>query len=188
MRPPATVALLPASEPFETGAGRPPEPARIADHEVESIAEGMKPGAHLQEVAPANLALDAVDAAWPALVAKVREAAGPRRYALFRECRPVAVDGSAMVLEVPAHLPFHLAQLREDDQLISVISGLAAEIFGGAVSITFREGTHAATAASPAAVALEVVPDPSELTDAGVGGVEPAELVVDIFGGEVVED
>ena len=45
---------------------------------------------------PASLDLAAVETVWPALIERVRKDAGPRRHALLRACRPVAVEGSRL--------------------------------------------------------------------------------------------
>jgi len=140
--------------------------------------------------APAEgLTLDAVDDAWPAIMAHVREEAGPRRNALFKEARPAAVEGSVVVLEVPEHLPFHLAQLQEDDALAAIVGEAAGKALGGAVRLRYRAGeARDEPAAEREDETPDGVPDKDTLVDNGEGAVNAAELVVDLLGGEVVEE
>ncbi|MEE9299133.1 MAG: DNA polymerase III subunit gamma/tau [Acidimicrobiia bacterium] len=134
-----------------------------------------------------GLTLEAVDAAWPVIMAKVREEAGMRRHALFREVHPAVVDGAKLVLEVPAHLPFHLAQLGEDDRLTSVVLAAAAAAFGGQIELEYRAASEDAL---PPAAAPEPVraPDKDQLLDEGEGEIDPTGLVIDLLGGEVIDD
>ncbi|NIR42127.1 MAG: hypothetical protein GWO22_41290, partial [Actinobacteria bacterium] len=85
----------------------------------------------------------AIDGLWPALVARVRDEAGPRRHALFRETSPAAVEDGALVLEVPGHLPFHLAQLQEDDRLTAILTSVVQELSGAPLRVHYRSGEGA---------------------------------------------
>jgi hypothetical protein len=133
-----------------------------------------------------GLTLEAVQAAWPEVVAKIRDDAGPRRFALFREVRPGEVSGNTVVLEVPDNLPFHLARLGEDDALNVVAARVLGEVLGGGVRLTYRMG-------APAAATLPMIteplraPDPDSLSEAGQGGIDPTALLADLMDGEVVE-
>jgi DNA polymerase-3 subunit gamma/tau len=140
-----------------------------------------------------GLDVAAVDGAWPQLVSRVREEAGPRRYALFRETRPVAVEGSTVVLGIGAHLPFHLAQLQEDDRLAAVVSAAAADLLGGSVTIEYRpvDGEQESAGAVDGEEEDrpgQQVPDKDDLSDTGEGAIDPTDLIVDMLGGEVVDD
>ena len=119
----------------------------------------------------------------------MRDEAGPRRYALFREVRPTAVEGATVVLGVPAHLPFHLAQLQEDDRLTEIVVAVASELLKGKVSIGYRarDGEEEAAAAETDQEPSKA-PDKEDLAEAGEGGIDPTDLVVDLLGGEVVDD
>ncbi len=134
-----------------------------------------------------NLDLAAFESVWPSIVAGIREHSGPRRHALLKEARPVAVERGVVTLEVPAHLPFHLEQLRADEDLQAVVIGVAAPLLGGAIELRFSaadgDGDDGGEAASP-----ERAPEASELLDEGTEGADPEALVVDILGGEVVSE
>ena len=141
--------------------------------------------------------LDAVDAAWPAIMARVRDEAGMRRHALFREARPVAVEGSSLVLELPAHLPFHLAQLGEDDRLTAVVVAAASDALGTAISLSYRSAAGDPSLAEPAGAPANdpiaeadagPVPDKDQMVDADDAGIDPAGLVIDLLGGEVIDE
>jgi hypothetical protein len=137
--------------------------------------------------------VEAVDAVWPQLVSRVREEAGPRRYALFRETRPVAVEGSTIVLGIGAHLPFHLAQLQEDDRLGGVVTRLATELLGGAVSIEYRAVNGDPEPAEPPEDGDDddlpaETPDKDDLTASEEGAIDPAEMIVDMLGGEILDE
>jgi DNA polymerase-3 subunit gamma/tau len=185
--PDMPVAEVPASEsaavdeapvlaavPDEEPAADPTEPPPV----VESAATGPA----------ASLTLDVVDAAWPAIMARVRDEAGMRRHALFREARPTEVDNDLLVLEVPAHLPFHLAQLGEDDRLNAIVIAAASEALDGAIRLQYRVGDTDATVGAATAPEPERVPDKNQMTDEGDAEIDPTGLVIDLLGGEVVLD
>ncbi|MCB2223534.1 MAG: DNA polymerase III subunit gamma/tau [Actinobacteria bacterium] len=178
---PAPAPAAPAGEPEPAALEPAPEPA-AEEPAATAPAEGLD--------------LEAVDGVWPQLVSRVREEAGPRRYALFRETRPVAVEGSTLVLGIGAHLPFHLAQLQEDDRLTAVITSAAAALLGGAVVVEYRPVDGEAHPAAPGGGTAEAeeddpeaeVPDKDQLVESGEGGIDPADLIVDMLGGEIVDD
>ena len=131
-----------------------------------------------------GLTLEAVQTAWPAAVARIREEAGMRRFALFREARPAEVTGSTIMLEVPENLPFHLAQLSEDDSLNATAVRVLGEVLGGGVRLAYRGGS--APVVVPHVDPLRA-PDQETLSDPTAGGVDPAALMADLLDGEVVE-
>ena len=94
--------------------------------------------------------------------------------------------GDLISLEVPENLPFHLARLGEDDRLNTTAARVLAEVLGGGVRLSYRMGV--AVAPAPAPTTAEVrAPDRESLTEAGAGGIDPAELLSDLLDGEVVE-
>jgi DNA polymerase-3 subunit gamma/tau len=155
-------------------AGKPP-----AEPEAPEAEAGGAP-------AGGDLDLATVETVWPALVERVRRDAGPRRHALFRACRPAAVEGSVLVLEVPANLAFHLAQLEEDQGLAAKVSSIATELLGAEVAVAYRagggEGAEPGLEPGP-----ERVPDKDSLAEGDDAAFDPAAVVTEIFGGEVLE-
>ena len=183
----------------EVGAGpveRPPErevekPAPDAPFEEKPAApEPPPPEAALKDEMPAaTLTMRAVESAWPALVGKVREAVGPRRYALLKEAAPGAAEGNTLTLHVPAHLTFHLESLQEDQALREIVAMAASDLLGGRVDVRYESGPEPGGARQVSmAEAPSRAPDPAELVGEAEGGVDPTKLVEDILGGEVVEE
>jgi DNA polymerase-3 subunit gamma/tau len=191
--PPVVVApVAPESSGDETETVvEPPSLTVVLDDEADEDdgEDTVSPPAEaIVDQAPASLSLEAVDAAWPAIMARVREEAGMRRHALFREARPAEVDGDRLVLEVPAHLPFHLAQLGEDDRLNSIVASAASEALAGTIRLEYRVGAADSTAPAPKPVEPERAPDKDQLLDEGEAEIDPTGLVIDLLGGEIVDD
>lgn len=124
---------------------------------------------------------------WPGLFGGLRELLGARRWALFRETEPGAVEGNRLVVHV--RHDFHLAALRTDPVVAAVVATRAGDLLGTTVSVEFRApgGARAGSvedAEDPAAVELEkdrLFEAPADLTD-------PFRLVTDELGGVVVEE
>jgi DNA polymerase-3 subunit gamma/tau len=134
-----------------------------------------------------GLTIEAVEAAWPEVVARIRDDAGPRRFALFREVRPGEVAGDTILLEVPENLPFHLARLGEDDALNTVAARVLGEVLGGGVRLKYRMSATLGMAPLPTIAEQLRAPDPNTLSEAGAGGIDPTTLLADLMDGEVVE-
>ena len=87
--PPVVVAPIAeesSGDEVETTA-EPPSLTVVPDDEPDDDAgeeTASPPSDPVVDRTPASLSLDAVDAAWPAIMARVREEAGMRRHALFR--------------------------------------------------------------------------------------------------------
>lgn len=178
-----------AAPPADSSEEEPEE--RAVDVAPEPVADPTPPAAVPTADGPPP-SLEAVDAAWPAIMARVRDEAGMRRHALFREATPVAVEGSRLVMEVPSHLPFHLAQLGEDDRLNAVVAGAASDVLGSSLTVAYRSADGDPSLADPSAgdddEHLQQAPDKDQLLEADGTDVDPAGLVIDLLGGEVVED
>ena len=131
-----------------------------------------------------DLDLASFEGVWPAVVARVRDDAGPRRHAWLREATPVAVDGGAVTLEVPAHLPFHFEQLKADLELHAMVKAIGASLLGGGIEVSFRisDEDGRAEPGDPARA-----PDKDDLAEAADGD-DPASLVVEALGGEIVSE
>ena len=170
--------LLSEGTPTEEPAGSAP-PAPAVSEEEDRPVDSEEEDRPVDGLTPSQL-----ESAWPALVAGVRERAGPRRHALFREVMPGGVEGSTVVLHVPARLPFHLEQLREDDRLRAIVETAAVEALGVRVKVEYRVTEPIAPGAQPD----EEVPDKDRLLEAPDEPADPTELVVDLLGGEVVEE
>ena len=200
---PETASERPVEAPSPKSEDRRPDLSLVEDGDEsddddqgETRAESPEQEAADQEEHPAGTAaaptLDEVDAAWPAIMARVRDEAGMRRHALFREARPAAVEGGRLVLEVPPHLPFHLAQLGEDDHLNSVVAAAASDALGGRIELVYRAADGDETLVDPDLAASESdddrAPDKDQLIDEGDAEIDPADLVIDMLDGEVVEE
>ncbi len=181
--PPRAVASQPANPKAEKAkkAGKAEAPFESSPPLV------ITPAAAVVAAPPiTGLTLEAVQSAWPEVVARIRDEAGPRRFALFREVRPADVIGDLIALEVPENLPFHLARLGEDDRLNATAARVLAEVLGGGVRLSYRLGVAVAPVPAPTTAELRA-PDRDSLTDAGNGGIDPAALLSDLLDGEVVE-
>ncbi|NNF09651.1 MAG: DNA polymerase III subunit gamma/tau [Acidimicrobiia bacterium] len=178
-QPKQSAAPEKADAPFEPSTPAPqPEPSATP-------SAPMK-----EEMAAAVLSMKAVENAWPALIGKVREAVGPRRYALLKEATPGTAEGEKLVLHLPPHLTFHLESLQEDQALRDVVEMAASDLLGGRVAIAYAPGPGPAEPAVQASLPDNPprAPAPADLVGEEDGGIDPAKLVEDILGGEVVPD
>ena len=116
----------------------------------------------------------------------MRSLAGPSRHALLKEVQPVRVESGTVVLELPAHLPFHLQQLRADTELHQMLQQAAAEFVGGSVNVDFR--AHEGGGTPHPDPEPTRVPEKDDLAARDDGAIDPTELVVDILGGEIVDE
>jgi DNA polymerase-3 subunit gamma/tau len=143
------------------------------------------------EAAPAaDLDLPTFAAAWPAMVARMRDRAGPRRHAFLKEATPAEVSDATVTFEIPEHLPFHLEQLRADTELHGIVAEVAADVLGGSVGVAFRSAQGRAEARSMPAEPPRA-PDKDELRAADEGDAaddDPGALMADLLGGEIVSE
>jgi DNA polymerase-3 subunit gamma/tau len=133
---------------------------------------------------PDGLDLETFEAAWPALTARVRDEAGPRRHALLKEAVPVEVTDGTVALALQSQ--FHLEQLSSDKELIALMERLGRELLGGAIRIAFQAASASGGVASPEPPSR--APDKDDLLEEGDDIADPTGLVADILGGEVVSD
>ena len=176
---PSSKAIPPTDAPFE----KPPT--------LESTV-AVPPPAMKDEMPDAELTMREVEAAWPALVGKVREAVGPRRYALLKEAAPGTAERNKLVLHLPAHLTFHLESLQEDSALREVVEMAASDLLGGRVRVSYAAGPGGD---GPLTTATDRLPDspsrapaPGDLVGEADGGIDPTKLVEELLGGEVVDE
>ncbi|MGF1665186.1 MAG: hypothetical protein ACFCVC_02825, partial [Acidimicrobiia bacterium] len=164
------------------------EPMDIAQAAAPLVAEDAAPAAR-SKVSPTMAQFEQI---WPALFAGLRDLLGSRRWALFRETEPGAVEGSTLVVAVKHD--FHLKALKDDNAVAMIVSTRAGDLLGGDVRVVFRGPGESGGGAAPVpdtAVeedlsSIEFQPDrlieaPPELTD-------PFKLVTEQLGGTVVDE
>jgi DNA polymerase-3 subunit gamma/tau len=165
-------------------------PARDGEEaDTEEGTLGLEPAEPAPVLEPlTDLDLAGFEAVWPALVAQIRDRAGPRRHAWLKESMPVAVNNGTVALEVPAHLPFHLEQLKADHELVTMVRTVAADLLGGSIEVAFRQGAaddsvapDEPTRAPDKELLAETNGDPSSNDD-------PASLIVEELGGEIISE
>jgi DNA polymerase-3 subunit gamma/tau len=162
-----------------------------ADQEADEPAVGDAPEPAEEPPAPTPVAGDSgitfldLQSAWPALVAGVRDILGSRRYALFREASPGAVEGSVIVMHLPEHRSFHLQQLKSDGAVAALVAVKASELLGTPVTVEFRASVEPHVAG---VVELPEIPDKDDLAEAPAEGTDPTSLMTEFLGAEVVEE
>ncbi len=129
-----------------------------------------------------DLDLAKVEAVWPALFGSLRDLLGARRWALFREAKPAAVEGDTLILDVEHD--FHLEALQQDPAITSIVATKAGDLLGGAVTVVFR---RAGTTERPEP-AEDRAPEKEALLEAPADVTDPLRLVADELGAEVVEE
>ncbi len=192
---PPTTAASPAPSPVPEQVKPEPPPAADAPFEKAPAPEpeAAVPSAPLKsEMADAELTMRDVESAWPALVGKVREAVGPRRYALLKEATPGTAELNQLVLHVPPHLNFHLESLKEDQALRDVVEMAASDLLGGRVRVSYEPGPDedggSTGVQDPIPASPTRAPEAADLVGEAKGGIDPTKLVEDILGGEVVDE
>jgi hypothetical protein len=119
-------------------------------------------------------------------MADIRHTIGPRRQALLREASPTAVEQSSVIFEVASHMHFHLEQLKADSEITEAIVNACQQHLGIAISVVFR------SADVPAVVDTddtERAPDKDDLQTAEDDeAVDPVNVVVDMFDGQIVDE
>ena len=192
--PSGASAAQPAPRAQHQAPPRAPDvPGDAAEDELASTREAADvPARDLVPAAPeqspvADVDLATFESAWPAIAARMRDLAGPSRHALLKEVRPVRIDNGTAVFELPSHLPFHLQQLRADTQLHELLARAAAEFVGGTLEMEFRAQSDTIPVSEDVSDPARV-PDKNELLEEDEGAIDPTDLVVDMLGGEVVED
>jgi hypothetical protein len=196
--PPSPAASLSPSAPVsrEPAVETPPPaaeaifepPINAAQAAAPLVAENAAPAVR-SKISPTMAQFESI---WPALFAGLRDLLGSRRWALFRETEPGAVEGSTLVVAVKHE--FHLKALKDDNAVAMIVSTRAGDLLGGDVRVVFRgpgeSGGGAAPVAGSAAEedldSIEFQPDrlieaPADLTD-------PFKLVTEELGGMVVDE
>ncbi len=164
----------------------PPVPETEEPHKDESPPVDTPQQTPPEPAGEATFTLADFEQAWPAIVATIRRDVGPRRHALLREASPVAVEDGVVIFEVPAHMHFHLEQLKSDADIATAIIATGADQMGRQLRVEFR------SAGAPPSPSMEEpghAPDKDDLLKVGDDDLsDPAETVLDILGGEIVSD
>jgi DNA polymerase-3 subunit gamma/tau len=192
--PRAGDALRPEPAVAAAAAKESPQEAEVSDAPFAATEPTESPQAtalaapaiepEIEPAAPAVFDLDQFAAIWPAIVAGVREEAGPRRHALVREASPTGLESNEVTLTVPAHKLFHLEQLQADKELQELVAALAGRHLDGAVQVRFRAGE-----AEPDQASFETfrAPDKAHLAEDASGSEDPEDILKDMLGGEELE-
>jgi hypothetical protein len=182
--PKAAAPEPPAPEPGPKAVAATGEPAAREVTDEPGAEAPAEPAAAPPAAAAADIDLRHFESSWPVIVARVRDELGPRRHSLLKEAVPVAVENGVVTLHLPKHLPFHLEQLQADTRLHDAVSAIALESLGGTITLAFGSADAAPTSAS----VPERAPDKELMLDDGDDETDPAALVVDILGGEIVSE
>ncbi len=180
---PSAAAAAPAPAP----QARPePKPDDVSDELTKAAAplieESDEETESESEPKPSiDLTFEALQKVWPGLFGGLRDVLGPRRWALFREAVPSAVDGSTIVLEV-AH-PYHHTSLTEDEAVARVVATKASDLLGGEVRVRFQlKDGGSSGSGDPDRVDLDDLEErPNQEHD-------PATLLATELGAEVVDE
>ncbi len=127
--------------------------------------------------------LAAVETVWPNLVARVREASGPVRHSLLKVAAPHAVDGRKITVALPADPSFYFQRVSQDAGLADTVADIASELLRVPVTVVWTT----ADLAEVVAEVPETLPAAGELVDSDDGAIDPANMVADMLGGEVVD-
>jgi DNA polymerase-3 subunit gamma/tau len=172
------------SEPTEITDDRSQNTEPTTEPAQQSEAESGERKA--ERVPQTDLTIAAFQKAWPAVMADIRHTIGPRRQALLREASPTAVEQSSVIFEVASHMHFHLEQLKADSEITEAIVNACQQHLGIAISVVFR------SADAPAVVDTddtERAPDKDDLQTAEDDeAVDPVNVVVDMFDGQIVDE
>jgi len=164
---------------------RPPEVPRVALASPEPDLPRVVTAAPEADTATSGnggqVSLSRVQEIWPSLYGSLRQVLTPRRWALFREATPGAVEGSRLLLDVAQD--FHLEGLQTDPVVAALIATQAGDLLGSTIEVQFRK-----TGASTPAPEEEVELDPERLFEAPAEAVDPTALLQRELGATVVED
>jgi len=187
---PAKVTAQAAETEVVTEADGGPEPASTAEvpaatDETRVASEEPPPPAPTAPAVAAEFTLREFESTWPVIVARVRDELGARRHALLKEAVPVSAESRVVTLHLPKHKHFHLEQLQADDQLHTFVAAMAGDSLGGSITLVFGSADEAPAATPPPP---ERAPDKEAMLEEGEDETDPAALVVDILGGEIISE
>ena len=136
----------------------------------------------------ADLDIASFEAVWPAVVARIRDDAGPRRHAWLKEAIPTRAEGGTVTLEMDAKYRFHYEQIQADVDLKKMIEAIAGSLLDGGIEVVYHlrgeeELEKEETSRAPDDEDL-LHPDDSEIVE----NDDPTAFVVEAFGGEILAD
>lgn len=153
-----------------------PAAAEVVTEQAVTASAAEPTTADAGDGAPIDISLENLTKVWPGLFGSLAEVLGSRRWALFREAVPVAVEHRTIVLEVPAG--FHLSSLQEDEAVARIVATKAGDLLGGQVRVMFR------ARGSEAPVTNDIDLDDLEERPAA----DPQSLLASELGARVVEE
>ncbi len=154
----------------------PPPPAQAQAQPEPAADEEVTEGPPLQ--------MAQLQSIWPGLFGGLRDVLGARRWALFREVVPAGVDGSAIILQVP-HL-FHLENLQDDPAIAKVVATKAGDLLERPVAVRFISSDEGGGEKSESEMEVDISAE--ELLDGPGNDVDPAQLLADELGAELVDE
>lgn len=170
-------AVAPDSPP---GSGPPPvEQDELARAAAPLVSEDTDSG--VADAVPIDISFEQLQRVWPGLFGSLRDVLGARRWAVFREAIPGAVEGNTVILEV-AH-DFHLNSLEQDDAVAPIVAAKASDLLGGPVKVRFRlksDNGERSDGDDPV--------DLTQLHDRPETETDPATLLESELGAKVVDD
>ncbi len=182
--PTPTAAAAPARD---EAPAEPPPPEEPPDSQPPT--DGDDTAAPVRAPIPtdtsAPVTLSGFSAVWPVVVSRIRTDFGARRHAFVKVAEPRSVEGSVVILTMPAHQHFHLEQLNADDQLRGALESIASELLGSSITLSFRSDEAAAPAPAPEP---ERAPDPGDLDIGPTEPEDPTAMIVDMLGGKIIEE
>lgn len=159
-------------------------PQSVAEEKQETVEAPVEPASEPEVVTPEeslDISFEQLKAVWPGLFGSLHDVLGTRRWALFREAVPAAVEGDTIVLEL-AH-DFHLQSISSDDAVSNIVATRASDLLGSPMRVRFqlREGAVDATTG-------ETTIDMTDLEERPASSADPTTLLQDELGAEVVEE
>ncbi|MGD2100915.1 MAG: DNA polymerase III subunit gamma/tau [Acidimicrobiia bacterium] len=139
----AQVPSQPDPAPKQTATPEKTPPTESDEFELQQAASPLvsdEPSADSADEPAIDISFEQLQKVWPGLFGGLRDVLGTRRWALFREAVPGAVEGNTIVLEVGDE--FHLTSLEGDDAVGPIVAAKAADLLGGPVKVRFRLKDH----------------------------------------------
>jgi DNA polymerase-3 subunit gamma/tau len=163
-----------------------PAPTQVANEESPVQRQEKEQPETETQAAPApaadiDISFDQLQSVWPGLFGSLHDVLGTRRWALFREAVPAAVEGDTIVLEL-AH-DFHLQSILSDDAVSQIVATRAGDLLGAPVRVRFRLREGAVDATSG-----EQTIDMAQLEERPAAATDPTALLQNELGAEVIEE